>query len=131
MKIKNDKSDIRLFFSGLAVVFSLIAIRLYGQARINAYSAILLIAICLFLISLIKVELLAPFYRLWMRVAQFISRLVTNLILMVVFYLVVTPIGLWLRLWGKDLLGLKKENRDSYWIEKKEIPSKDSYLKQF
>lgn len=129
--MRSDKSDIRLFFSGLAILFSLIALRFYRQAQINAYSSILLIAICLFLISLFKAELLSPLYRLWMRIAQFISRLVTNLALIVVFYSIVTPIGLWLRLSGKDLLDLKRDGRNSYWHKKEEELSRSRYLKQF
>jgi len=42
----------------------------------------------------------------------------------VIFFLVVTPIGLLMRLLGKDLINLKYNNNKSYWIEKKGPKSK-------
>ena len=42
----------------------------------------------------------------------------------IVFFVVVTPTALMMRIFGKNLLGLKKNNKISYWIERPELKSK-------
>ena len=53
-----------------------------------------------------------------------ISKLLSSIILSLIFFLVVTPIGIIMRLLGKDLLNLKYNRQKSYWIEKKGPKSK-------
>lgn len=57
----------------------------------------------------------------------------SQVILVVLFYLVITPLGLILKIFGKDLLDLKIEkNKNSYWVPRKVAhKSKESYRKQF
>ena len=43
---------------------------------------------------------------------------------MIIFFVVVTPIGLFMRIIGKDLLNLKFNNNESYWTERKDSKSK-------
>ena len=58
---------------------------------------------------------LKPVYRVWMTLAIILGFFVSRLLLSVIFYFVVTPIGLMMRMIGKDLLDLKLKDRDSYW----------------
>ncbi|MCF8033695.1 MAG: hypothetical protein K9K66_05545 [Desulfarculaceae bacterium] len=58
---------------------------------------------------------LRPLYMVWMSLALVLGAMVSRIILTVLFYLVVTPIGLVLRAMGKDLLDLKLKDRESYW----------------
>ena len=58
---------------------------------------------------------LKPVYRVWMTLAVILGYFVSRILLSVIYYLVVTPIGLIMRLIGKDLLDLKLKDRDSYW----------------
>lgn len=58
---------------------------------------------------------LGPLYRLWMGLAVILNYFVSRIILTLLYYLVLTPIGLTLRLLGKDLLDLKWKDRESYW----------------
>ena len=58
---------------------------------------------------------LKPVYRLWMTLAIILGFFVSRILLGLIFYLVVTPIGLIMRLIGKDLLDQKMKDRDSYW----------------
>ena len=60
-----------------------------------------------------------PVYMIWMLLAYFIGGIVSRVILTVLFYFVLTPTGLVLRLFGKDVLDKKFEkNRESYWVKK-------------
>jgi ABC-type uncharacterized transport system permease subunit len=78
-------------------------------------------------------RLLNPFYLFYMSILKIINYFLTSAVLILIFYLIVTPTGLILRLCGKDLLGLKDKNSDSYWIKKEDglNLNKDSYLKQY
>ncbi len=58
---------------------------------------------------------LKPVYRVWMTLAVILGYFVSRILLSLIYYLVVTPIGLIMRLIGKDLLDLKLKDRESYW----------------
>jgi hypothetical protein len=86
-----------------------------------------------FILAFIAPGLLKPIYIFWMRLAFVLSWINTRLILSIIFYLIFTPVGLGMRLFGVDLLDRKIEkNKDSYWInkEKKEFNARD-YERQF
>ena len=94
----------------------------------------LLIIATLFLsLGVILPTLLKPLHKLWMTLAVLLGWLMTRIILIILFYLVVTPIGLLARLSGKDFLN-RTFNKDahSYWIPRKTTPSdKKTYENQF
>ncbi len=71
--------------------------------------------------SLLLRGLWRQFFRLWMKFAEVLSWVMTRVILSVFFYLVLTPIGLVLRLFEKRPLDLKfKDGKASYWVDKPE-----------
>ena len=77
------------------------------------------------LLGLINSNLLSPLNKIWFNFGKLLSKIITPLIMGVIFFLVVTPIGLIMRVLGKDILSLKyNENSKSYWIEKNGIKSK-------
>jgi|TARA_B110000858_G_C17677949_1_gene415146 hypothetical protein len=77
------------------------------------------------LLGLINSNLLSPLNKIWFNFGKLLSKIITPLIMGVIFFLVVTPIGLIMRVLGKDILSLKyNENSKSYWIEKDGIKSK-------
>ncbi len=65
---------------------------------------------------------LVPLYRLWMGLAVVLGALVSRLLLALVFYLTVTPIGLLARMAGKDFLDLRRGDRPSYWQRRPAAP---------
>jgi len=73
------------------------------------------------------------FFRLWMKFAEVLSWVMTRVILSLCFYLVVTPIGLAMRLFGKRPLDLRfKDGKPSYWVDKPEGEyTLDRYRKVF
>ena len=77
--------------------------------------------------------LLKPLHKLWMTLAVLLGWLMTRIILIVLFYLVVTPIGLLARVCGKDFLNRDFDRKvNSYWIPRKTIPfDRKSYERQF
>ena len=49
----------------------------------------------------------------------FLGRIASPIVMGLIYFFVVTPTGVIMKIFGKDLLGLKRSNRDSYWIERK------------
>jgi hypothetical protein len=77
-------------------------------------------AVAMLLISLIRPSLLAPFNRVWTKLALMMSKVMNPVIMGILFFLVVAPIGLLLRLFGKRPLPLGFDPAaKSYWIERK------------
>jgi hypothetical protein len=76
-------------------------------------------AVAMLLIALIRPSLLAPFNRLWTKLALLLSRIMNPVIMGILFFLVVAPIGLLMRLFGKQPLALGFDPAaKSYWIER-------------
>jgi hypothetical protein len=73
------------------------------------------IAALLLLLAAVTPSLLRPVYRGWMRIGEALGWLNTRIILTLVFFLVVTPIGLLMRLFGRSPIATAK--RDSYWTD--------------
>ena len=78
----------------------------------------LIISIIFLILGLINSKLLTPLNKLWFKFGIFLGRLMSPIIMGIIFFFVVTPIGLILRIIGKDILNLKKNNSKSYWIKK-------------
>ena len=84
-------------------------------------------------LALIYPALLAPLARLWMKFGLLLHRIVSPIALGIMFFLVITPMGLLMRLFGKDPLRLRFDrSADSYWIPRDPPgPSPESFKDQF
>ncbi len=79
---------------------------------------IFLISIIFLILGIINSNLLTPLNLLWFRFGLLLGKIVSPVVMGAVFFLVVTPIAIIMRLIGKDLLNLKFNKNKSYWIEK-------------
>ena len=113
IKISSNRSFGIVFF----IVFFLIALYplLNGQ-EIRLWA--LIISAVFLILGLLKSKLLTPLNKLWFRFGIFLGKIISPIIMGFIFFLVVTPIGLIMRLLGKDVLNLKYNKERSYWIEK-------------
>ena len=119
IKISSNRSFGIVFF----VVFLLIAfypITYNGDIRIWS----LIISFIFIILGLLNSKILTPLNKLWFKFGIFLGKIVSPLIMGVIFFFVVTPIGLIMRMLGKDLLNLKQNKNKSYWIEKSGPKSK-------
>lgn len=118
----------RSFGIVFSVFFLLIAIYpLINQESIRIWSIIL--SIIFLLLGLINARVLTPLNFLWFKFGMLLGKFVSPLVMGMVFFLVVTPTGIIMRLLNKDLLNLKKNKSNSYWIKKQE--NKSDMTKQF
>ena len=119
IKIGSNKSFGVVFF----IVFLLIAIYpLINNGELRIWSSI--IAIIFLIFGLINSKVLTPLNKLWFKFGLLLGKIVSPLIMGIIFFLVVTPTGLIMRIIGKDLLNLKFNKKKSYWIEKSGPKSK-------
>ena len=119
VKISSNRSFGIVFF----IVFLIIALYpLTHSEEIRVWSAI--ISLIFLVLGLFNSKILTPFNKLWFKFGIFLGKIISPIIMGIIFFLVVTPIGLLMRLLGKDLINLKYNNNKSYWIEKKGPKSK-------
>ena len=130
--IKSGKRELKQFGITIAVVLAILSCWFLWRGRDGGY--ILLIITILFLaLGLFLPNLLKPLQKMWMTLAVLLGWVMTRVILIVLFYLVVTPIGLLARICGKDFLNRKFDREaQSFWIERKSAnPDKKKYENQF
>ena len=100
-----------------SIVFLIISLwPLLSQNEIRIWS--LIISVIFFILGIFNSKLLLPLNKIWFKFGMFLGNFIAPIVMGIVFFLVVTPTGLIMRLLGKDLLNLKKNNKNSYWIEK-------------
>ena len=103
------------------IVFSLVflIISLWPLLSLNDIRIWSLIISGIFLVlGLINSKLLLPLNKIWFKFGILLGNFIAPIVMGIVYFMVVTPTGLIMRLLGKDLLNLKKNNKDTYWIEK-------------
>ena len=119
IKIGSNKSFGIVFF----IVFLLIAAYpLINNGELRIWSLILSLAFLI--LGLLNSKILYPLNKIWFKFGLLLGRIVSPLVMGFIFFVVVTPIGLLMRMLQKDLLNLKFNNNKSYWIEKTEPKSK-------
>tara|TARA_B100000941_G_C28345944_1_gene469233 strand:- start:203 stop:595 length:393 start_codon:yes stop_codon:yes gene_type:complete len=120
IKTGSNKSFGIFFF----VIFIIIALwPLLKNENIRIWSII--ISIIFLTLGLLNSKILTPFNKLWMRLGILLSSFVSPIVMGVIYFGVITPIGLIMKLFGKDVLNLKLDkNKPTYWLKKDEIKSK-------
>ena len=119
IKLGSNKSFGIVFF----VVFLLISLYpLINSENVRLWS---LAVSCIFLIlGILNSNLLSPLNKIWFKFGILLGRIISPIVMGIIFFLVVTPIAFIMRLLGKDLLNLKYNDNQSYWIEKSGPKSK-------
>jgi hypothetical protein len=122
----------RSFGLVMAVFFAIIGIYpLWKGNEMRVWS--LIIAGIFFFLAFVLPKALRPLNLLWFKFGLLLNRIVSPLLMGIVFYFIVTPMGLIMKLLGKDLIGLKLDkNAKTYWIEREPPgPGKESFENQF
>ena len=96
-----------------------------------AYTFLMLASILL-LCTLTAPKLLRPLNKAWYQLGLFLGRFVSPIVLGILFFIVITPVAIAMKLAGRDALKLRKQNVSSYWIERKPPgPEPESFKEQF
>ena len=121
----SNKSFGLLFF----IVFLILGIwPLINSEDLNLY---LITASLIFLILGLKnSKLLSPLNKLWIKFGEILGIIIAPIVMALIYFIILTPISLIVRIFGKDLLGLKiKRDSKTYWIKRKK--NLGSMKKQF
>ena len=86
----------------------------------------IIIAFIFLILGFINSKLLTPLNILWFKFGLFLGKIVSPLVMGIIFFFVVTPTGLLMKIFRKDLLNLKYNNKHSYWVDKNGPKSKMS-----
>ena len=119
IKISSNRSFGVVFF----IVFLLIALYpLLNNNEVRLWS--LIISVLFLILGILNSKILSPLNKIWFKFGLLLGKIISPIIMGVIFFLVVTPIGFIMKLLGKDLINLKFNNEKSYWIEKSGPKSK-------
>ena len=117
MKHKNQNRSFGLLFF---IVFLALALwPLTKKGEINIY--LISIALIFLALGLLNSKILSPLNKAWIKFGEILGRIIAPIVMAIVYFLILTPISLLVRLFGKDLIGMKFSNdiKKSYWIKRK------------
>ena len=128
MRIKNKTTN-RSFGIVFFIVFLIISLwPLLNNDQVRYWA--LIVSILFLLLGIINSKILTPLNKIWFKFGILLGKFISPIVMGIVFFLVVTPTGLIMRLIGSNLLALKKDNnKNTYWIKKKDY--KTSMKNQF
>ena len=129
--IKSKKGDLRNFGITIGIILITIAVLLLWKEK-QSYKTFIAVGTLLCLSGFILPIILKPFFIAWMTFAIILGWFMTRLILALVFYGIMTPIGVFSRILGKEFLKLNLDNNNTYWSYRKiHVLKKTYYEKQF
>ena len=118
IKIGSNRSFGIVFF----IVFLLIAIYpLINQGEIRVWSV--LISLLFLILGIINSKILTPLNKAWFKFGIYLGKIISPIVMGIIFFLVVTPIAFLMRMLKKDLINLKFNKNSSYWIKKTDLKS--------
>ncbi len=113
IKLPSNKNFGIVFF----IVFLIISLwPLLSQNEIRIWS--LIVSGIFLILGIFNSKLLLPLNKIWFKFGILLGNFIAPIVMGIVYFMVVTPTGLIMKMLGKDLLNLKKNNKSSYWIEK-------------
>tara|TARA_B110000971_G_scaffold166042_1_gene170074 strand:- start:24 stop:407 length:384 start_codon:yes stop_codon:yes gene_type:complete len=119
IKLPTNRNFGTVFF----LVFLIISLfPLLKNENIRIWSII--IALVFLVLGLLNSKFLTPLNKIWFRFGIILGNFVSPIVMGIVFFVIVTPTSLIMRVLGKNLLNLKKGNKKTYWIERSKIKSK-------
>jgi hypothetical protein len=119
IKISSNKSFGIVFF----IFFLIISIYpLFNGGNIRIW--LFFFSIVFLILGLLNSKILSPLNKIWFKFGILLGNVVSPIIMGIVFFLIVTPISITMKLLGKNFLNLKKDKKKTYWIKKNEIKSR-------
>jgi hypothetical protein len=115
-----------------ATVFSALGAYAFWKAWTEVAAAALALSVLFAAVTLVAPQLLSPLNRLWYGLGLLLGKIVSPIVLGIIFFILITPISLITRLFGRDELKIKKRSVDTYWVDRSPPgPSSDSFKNQY
>ena len=108
-----------------AIFFIILSSYFYINFKLILTTKIFLIlSIIFFCLGWLNSKILYPLNFIWTKFGILLGRMMSPIIMGLIFFFIVTPIGIFMRLLKKDILNLKFNNKKTYWIKKEDLKSK-------
>lgn len=118
-----------LFFTA---VFTIISYFVYEESITASVAIAATLAVTTLVVTLLSPDKLLPFNRAWMKFGLFLGMIISPIILGLIFFVLITPVALVMKLAGRDELRLKMAHRQSDWKERQPAgPDGQSFKNQF
>ena len=117
-----------LFF---CIIFLIIGSFFYVKGIEKISYTLFIISISFLIISILFSNFLKPLNRIWMSLGYFMGIIINPIILGIIFFLIITPYALIIKLIGRDELKIKKSNLNSHWIYRKNNNFSEKFNKQY
>ena len=119
IKISSNKSFGIVFF----IVFFIVSIYpIFNSGDLRIWS--LIISLIFLALGLLNSSILSPLNKIWFKFGILLGSIVSPVVMSIIFFGVVTPTAIVMKMFNKNLLSLKKNNKKTYWVEKSLIKSK-------
>ena len=116
MKQNTQNRSFGLLFFIVFLAFALWPLTKKGE--INFY--LISIALIFLILGLLNSKILTPLNKSWIKLGELLGRIIAPIVMGIVYFVILTPISLLVRLFGKDLIGMKFNNSlKTYWIKRK------------
>lgn len=130
-----EASDIKLpsnkkFGLFFAIIFFILATYFFYLNNQIASSSLLILSIIFLITSLLKPNLLLPLNKLWMKLGISLGMIFNPIVMGILFFGLITPYAIMMRIMGRDVLHLKKSNK-SHWIPRSASLPQTDFKKQF
>lgn len=130
------KGDIKLpsdlkFGIFFAFVFTALSFGSYYKEKVIFTSFFSTLAFVFFIISLIRPPLLHPLNRLWMKFGFLLNKIVSPIIMAILFFGLFSPIAILMKLAGRDELQLKKSKNNTFWKRREPVDYSGYFKNQF
>ena len=116
MKSKNPNRSFGLLFFIVFLIIALWPLIRGEDVRIS----LMLISFAFLILGLTNSKILSPLNKAWIKFGEILGTVIAPIIMALVYFVFLTPISLIVRIFGKDLLGLKfNKKQDTYWMDRK------------
>ncbi len=113
-KTSNTNKKFGILFFIIFFIYGIWPILNSGEVKIWA----LLIGIVFLILGLTNSKILSPLYKYWIKLGELLGKIISPVVMAFVYFVVITPIAIIIRIFGKDLLKLKLSKSSTYWINR-------------
>ena len=112
-------------------VLALLSVYFYVTTNMILTYIFLLTSLTLLGISIIKADVLFPLNKLWMKLGFLLGKIINPIVLGMIFFVLITPFGFIIRLFGRDELRLRIKNNNTYWKNRSQNLQQTNFRQQF
>lgn len=114
------QSSVRSFGILFFIVFLIVGLwPIINDGEVRFWS--ILLSFTFLILGIINSKILIPLNKYWIKLGEILGKIIAPLVMLVIYFAIVTPIALLLKIFRKDIINLKLDDKtDTYWIQKKQ-----------